>query len=172
VTDWVLKIRSYDVPGSVHFYGRVEGPHPRSCHGSLTYNAPENRGEYSCAEGHVIPGQVEWDVDADWTRERFNRYAARHFEGDGPGQFSTAAAVVEMAVRRFKSEVRQARWLNEHVPGEPGDRLYLDFIARKPEEEDTEWGQQEGTPPYGSLLAEIPAAAQEEETGSCRAPTT
>lgn len=156
VTDYILKIMNYD--GFPHYRGRVEGPHPRSCHGNLSFNAPEARGKWTCAEGHQIPDQVTWDVDADWTEARYERLAARHFEGDGPGQFRTAAGVVETAVKRFRGEIRQAPWLNQHVPGEPGDRLYLDFIARKPEEEDAEWGRQKGTPPYGSLLTEVPVA--------------
>lgn len=157
MTDYVLKIMHYGavVPGATHYQGRVEGPHPRSCHGGTHYNAPSARGKLTCDEGHEIPPQAEWNVDADWTRERFNRYAASSFEGDGPAQFKSAAAVIETAVKRFKGEVQQAEWLNRHVPGQPGDRLYLDYIASKPGEEDEEGGRLDGTPPYGSVLAEI-----------------
>lgn len=160
MTDYILKIMSYGetVPGATHYQGRVEGPHPRSCHGSTHFNAPETPGKWTCDEGHEIPRQVEWNVDADWTRPRFDRYAARHFEGDGPGQFKSAAAVVDAAVRRFKGEIQPAKWLNPHIPGQPGDRLFLDYIARKPEEENAEWGREDGIPPYGSVLAEIAAA--------------
>lgn len=157
MTDYVLKIMHYGavVPGATHYQGRVEGPRPRSCHGDTHYNAPWARGKLTCDERHEIPGRVEWNVDADWTEDRFARYAASSFEGDGPAQFKSAAAVIEVAVKRFKGEVRQAEWLNPHVSGQPGDRLHLGYIARTPEEEDEEWGRLNGTPPYGSVLAEI-----------------
>jgi hypothetical protein len=159
VTDYVLKISSYGglVAGARHYRGRVEGPHPKSCHGAMSYNAPESRGKWTCSEGHEIPGQREWDVEAGWTEERYSRWANKSFEGDGPQQFLDQAKLIEAAAKRFSGELPRNWWEEEPEAGKPGDRLFLDFVPRDPAEIDEEWGRIMGTPPYGSLLAEIPA---------------
>lgn len=60
MTQYILHVSSYAglVPGARHLTGRVEGPHPPSCHGSTHYNAPGHRGKTTCDEGHEIPEQV------------------------------------------------------------------------------------------------------------------
>jgi hypothetical protein len=139
MTDYVLHISSYAgiVPGARHYRGRVEGPHPVPCHGGTVFNAPRSRGKWTCTEGHELPVREEWDVEAAWTEERFNRWDYRHFEGAGPGQFLSEQAVIDAAVRRFSGQDPVQWW--EHpgvVPGQPGDRLLYD----------------------GEVIAEIPAA--------------
>jgi hypothetical protein len=147
VTDYELRISSYAgiVPGARHYRGRVQGPSVKSCHGSKTYNAPAHRGTWTCAEGHELPERDEWDVEAAWTEERFSRWDCRHFEGDGPGQFLSEAAVIEAARRRFLG-LDPVRWW-EHpgvVTGQPGDRLLHD----------------------GEVIAVIPAAVLQEKGAS------
>ena len=147
MTDYELHISSYKgvVPGAKHFRGRVTGPHPVSCHGGTVFNAPEHRGVTTCQQGHVLPERDEWDVEAAWTEERFNRWDARHFEGDGPGQFLTEARVILAARRRFLG-LDPVQWW-EHpgvVAGQPGDRLLFDgeVVAARPPAEGTETGQE------------------------------
>lgn len=132
-----------------HYWGRVEGEHARSCHGSLHYNAPESRGKLTCSEGHELPRQVTWDVEATWDETRYMRYADAGFKGDGPCQFRDEASLTEAARRRFLG-LDPARWWEEqHVTGQPGDILVLD----------------------GEVIAEIPAEPSgrpEDQEESCR----
>jgi hypothetical protein len=103
MTQFILHISNYNglVPGTWHFRGRVEGPHPQSCHGGSRYNAPEARGKTVCEEGHELPEQVKWDVEAEWTEERRDRWAAGNFEGPSPQQFDTEEAVLDRAMIQF-----------------------------------------------------------------------
>jgi hypothetical protein len=160
MTDYILELSSYGgiVAGAVHWRGRVKGPLPRSCHGGTVFNAPESRGKTTCTEGHELPGRIEWEVEQAWTAEQHERYAARHFEGDSPFRFRTAMAVVETAIARFQGELPAREHDEKTYPGEPGDRLFLDCIPFDESDIDAEWGRQQGTPPYGSILAEIPVS--------------
>jgi hypothetical protein len=164
MTDYVLKVSSYGgiVPGATHYRGRVEGPHPESCHGSMTYNAPESRGKWTCEQGHELPRRADWAVEAPWSEGRYERYSAKQFEGDGPEQFKDQQKVIETAVKRFTGELVHNWWEDKHVPGQPGDRLFLGFVARDESEIDVAWGRLMGTVPHGTLLAEIPADSKEE----------
>lgn len=128
---WELHITSYGgiVPGAVHYYGEVYGEHPRSCHGGSTFNHPDHRGKTVCAEGHEIPEQVHWTVEAAWTEDRYNRYAAKHFEGDGPNTYYQEHELVRDAISRFLGEL-PTHWWEEDVPkAEPGDELYLGHVS-------------------------------------------
>jgi hypothetical protein len=160
MTDYVLKISSYAglVAGARHYRGRVEGPHPKSCHGGTVFHG--STGKTTCAEGHEIPKQVTWDVEEPWTEERYQRYAAEHFEGDGPSQFLTKRRVVEVAVLRFAGSA-QRRWFEEEpVVGEAGDRLFYHWEPWQvlPESfTDEERAHRDELPLPGDLLAEIPA---------------
>lgn len=155
MTDYVLKISSFGgmVAGARHFRGRVEGPHPQSCHGGTRFNAPEARGKTICHEGHEIPKRVTWDVDAFWTEERHERWAAGHFEGDGPGQFLTEEDLIQAAISRFRWE-REPLWFEEKYPRpEPGDRLYLRYLPEELSWMDLDDGY--GDADDGKLLTEI-----------------
>lgn len=160
MTDYVLKISSYGgiVAGATHYRGRVEGPRPESCHGGTIFQGWDGplKGKTTCRDGHVIPRQQEWDVEAGWTEERYKRYAAKHFEGNGSGQFLDQKVLIETAVRRFTGELPRNWWEGNPEVGKPGDRLFLGFVPMDESEIDEEWGRLVGTPPYGSLLAEIP----------------
>lgn len=160
MTDYVLKISSFGgiVAGATHYRGRVEGPHPGSCHGGRIFQGWDGplAGKTTCSEGHVIPARREWDVSAEWTEPRYKRYSAKHFEGDGPDQFLDQKLLIETAVRRFTGELPRCWWEDEPEVGKPGDRLFLGFASG---EVDEEWGELMGTPPYGSVLAEIPTEA-------------
>jgi hypothetical protein len=131
-----LHISSYAglVAGAVHYRGRVVGEHSRSCHGGTTYNHPDHRGKTICSEGHVLPEQVEWEVEAPWTEERYERWAARRFEGDGPQQYTDEAELVQDAIGRFLG-LLPCRWWEEAVPpAEPGDELYLGYASLRGDE--------------------------------------
>lgn len=136
MTDYELRITSYAgiVPGATHFRGHVAGPHPESCHGGTHYNAPEHRGKTTCEQGHELSGRDEWDVEAAWTQERYERYERAHYEGDGPDQFGTEEGVIDAARRRFTGEFPARWWEPDVVIGQPGDRLLFDgeVIAAKP----------------------------------------
>jgi hypothetical protein len=164
MTDYELKISSYTglVAGARHYRGRIQGPYPESCHGGTTFNGWDGplKGTTTCSEGHVIPKRIEWDVDDFWTEERFNRYAAAHFEGDGAGQFLDQTKLIEVAIRRFKFESEPGWWEEKYPRPEPGDRLFLGHIPMDPDDVDEEWGRIQGTPPWGSLLVQIPAAEE------------
>jgi hypothetical protein len=156
MTDYELHVSSYGglVFGAHHFYGRVNGPNPEPCHGNrLRYNAPESRGKYTCDEGHVIPARVEWDVEAGWTEDRYNRYSAKHFEGDGPNAFRDEAELLATAVKRFRGEIPHHWWEGKPVVGRPGDRLFYGSSIFDPEGEQPD---RSPLPPWGSVLAEIP----------------
>lgn len=160
MTDYILELSSFGgiVAGAVHWRGRVRGPHPKSCHGGTVFNAPESHGKTTCTEGHELPGRIEWEVEQAWTAEQYERYAARHFDGDSPSQFRTAMAVVETAIARFRGDLPVREYDEKTYPGEPADRLFLDFIPFDDSDIDEEWGRQQGTPPYGSILTEIPVS--------------
>jgi hypothetical protein len=149
--DYVLHISSYvgTVAGARHFRGRVEGEHPKSCHGGTVFHggAGPLHGKTTCAEGHELPERVDWEVEAAWTEERYERWAAKGFDDEGPAQFLSEQAVIDAAKRRFLGEDSSRWWEEVPVTGQPGDKLYLGYVATKPEYVD---GQ------YGSVLAEVP----------------
>lgn len=127
---YVLKITSFGgiVPGAYHFRGRVEGEFPRSCHGGTSYNAPEHRGKTTCELGHEIPKQIEWDIEASWSEERYDRWAAGHYEDDGPSQFTDKDELIKTAIARFKNEFPHP-WYEEDYPiPQKGDQLYIGWI--------------------------------------------
>lgn len=164
MTDYILRLSYFGgiVPGSTHFRGRVHGPHARSCHGGMTMHGSTD-GKWRCAEGHEIPDKIEWDVEAVWTEERYERWAAGGFDGDQPTQFKDPKDVIKAAVARFLGQTPERQWFEDSfVPGQPGDRLFLDFIPQEDEPEDKAWGDLIGAPPYGSLLATVPSRAPAE----------
>jgi hypothetical protein len=77
--------------------------------------------------------------------------------GDGPGQFTSEQAVIQAAERRFACLDPSRWWEEDAVPGQPGDRLWLGYVARSPDEADGR---------YGTVIAEIPATAPKEQEAS------
>lgn len=163
MTDYVLETSSFAgfVWGAKHFTGTVKGPHPKACHGrTIHFNAPELRGKRSCDEGHELPEQISWGVDAYWTEGHYDRYRASGYEADGPGQFVNELDLVTTAVQRFLGDVPSHvadydRWWEEPgVPGEQGDRLfYLDLPYG--DEPVIPWTDDREMPEPGMLLAVI-----------------
>lgn len=164
MTDYILRLSYYGgiVPGSTHFRGRVEGPYATSCHGSK-HAGPDTDGKWACEQGHILPGKIDWEVEAVWSEERYERWAAGGFDGDQPTQFRDVKDVIETAKARFLGQTPERQWFeDEFIPGQPGDRLFLDFIPAEDEPEDKTWGDLIGAPPYGSLLATVPSRAPAE----------
>lgn len=155
MTDFELHVSSYSgiVAGAVHFYGRVQGPHPESCHGRMSYNDLKHRGKWTCKRGHQIPARVEWDVNAGWTEDRYMRYADKGFEGDGPNAFRLEETLIDVAAKRFRGEIPHHWWEGEVPPSRPGDRLFYGSSIFDPEGEQPD---RSPLPPWGSVLAEIP----------------
>lgn len=153
--NYTLRISSYAglVPGAVHYRGRVEGEHPHSCHGGTTFHGADGplKGKTTCAEGHELPEQITWDVEAAWTEARYERYAAKHFEGNGPGQYTDEGDLIRDAIQRFLGAYPRQWWEDDYPAPQPGDRLYLGSLALLMDEPDPDgWGHQ---------LAEVPALA-------------
>lgn len=125
MTQYILHISSYDglVPGACHYRGRVEGPHPESCHGGTRYSG----GKVTCFKGHELPERVEWDVEAAWSEARYERYAACHFEGDGPGQFISQKDVMDRAMVVFLDGCSDW-WAQKVDPAEQGDELWYGWV--------------------------------------------
>lgn len=146
-----LRITSYSglVAGAVHYRGRVDGEHPRSCHGASHYNAPKSRGKHTCDKGHIIPEQISWDVEASWTEERYERWAAKRFEGDGPTQYTVESDLIRDAIQRFLGEYPHQWWEDDFPAPQPGDQLYLGHLALLMDEPDPDG--------WGHMLAEVPA---------------
>jgi hypothetical protein len=134
MTQYILEISSYAgiVPGARHYKGRVKGPHPQSCHGGTQFGATKS-GKMECMEGHVLPDRLEWDVEAAWTEERHERWAAKGFEGDGPQQFLSKKDVIDRAIIQFLDGAGGPdRWWEQDVPAaEEGDELWHGWIARE-----------------------------------------
>jgi hypothetical protein len=163
MTDYTLHISSFGglVPGARHYRGRVEGPYPESCHDGTMWS---DLGQ-ACYQGHQLPRRVEWEVDASWTAERWERWKAMPFEkrGAGPGQFSDKRALIETAVKRFLGQLPVEGGEEEGEPGKPGDRLYYHWLPGMvlPESfTDEERERRDGLPLPGDLLAEIPAGEE------------
>jgi hypothetical protein len=153
MSDYILHVMSYDgiVAGATHFRGRVEGEHPKSCHGGTHYNAPESRGKTTCEQGHVLPEQVHWIVEAPWTEERYQRWIAAKFEGPGPEQMDSEQEVIDTAVKRFLGQLPVQDWENPATtPGDPGDKLWAGWVARPQDQDLVEEN-------WGTMLAEVPA---------------
>jgi hypothetical protein len=154
MADYVLHIVSWagTVPGAVHYRGRIEGEHPRSCHGGTTYHGggpPELHGKTTCAQDHVLPERTEWRVEAPWTEARYERWAAAGFEGPGPEQFTSEQDVITAAAGRFLATLPARWWEGKAVPGQPGDKLWAAWVPR-PEDRDL---VQEN---WGTVIAEVP----------------
>jgi hypothetical protein len=168
MTDYILHLSYFGgiVPGSTHFRGRVEGPYVSSCHGG-THTGPDTEYKTACAEGHILPDRINWEVEAPWSEERYERWAAGGFDGDQPTQFTDVKVLIETAIKRFLNQTPEAQWFEDKfVAGQPGDRLYLDFIPSEDEMEDKAWGDLIGAPPYGSLLATVPSRVPTEVVSS------
>lgn len=137
MTQYVLHVSSYAgiVPGARHYRGRVEGPYPESCHGGMSYNAPEARGKMICDEGHEIPqDRVAWDVEAEWTEERHERWAKAHFEGQSPQQFDTKEEVIDRAVIQFLDGSSDP--CEEVTPAAEGDELWYGYVSTTGHDDD------------------------------------
>ena len=149
---YALRITSYMglVPGAKHFTGRVEGEFPQSCHGGTRLNGAAGplHGKTTCFEGHELPERVEWDVEAPWTEARYERWVAKHFEDDGPNQYTDEAELVMDAIGRFLGTL-PSRWWEQKVPAhEPGSKLYLGDPAQ--------FAYDVYPDGWGHVLAEIP----------------
>ncbi len=156
MSDYILHVMSYSglVPGASHYRGRVEGEHPRSCHGGSHYNAPESRGKTTCEQGHELPEQVEWRVEAAWTEGQYERWAAAGFEGPGYEQFKTEREVIDTAVKRFLGQLPCQWWENPATtPGDPGDKLWAGWVSRPQDQDLVEEN-------WGTVLAEVPARVE------------
>lgn len=142
MTNYALRISTYagTVPGATHYRGRVTGEHPKSCHGGQIYNGPV-KGQWACDRGHALPSRAEWDVEASWTPERYERWADHDFEGPGPAQFSDEEDVLRTAAARFLGQLPQ-QWFEEAVPEPgPGDKLWHGHVSLSPEHiADDGWG--------------------------------
>jgi hypothetical protein len=137
-----LHISSYGglVAGAVHYRGRIQGESPRSCHGGKAFNHPDHRGKWTCEQGHELPERVEWDVEAPWTEQRYQRWAAGRFDGAGPQQYTDEAELVLDAIGRFLGTL-PSRWWEEQVPpAEPGDELYLGHASLYDKPSPNGWG--------------------------------
>lgn len=124
---YVLEVMSFAgvVPGARHFKGRVKGEHPPSCHGGTMYS---NLGK-TCMQGHPLAERTEWQVEAGWTEERYERWAAKHFEGDGPSQFLSKKDVIDRAMIVFLDGTDPAHWWAQKVePAKDGDELWYGYI--------------------------------------------
>jgi len=122
---YVLKISSFAgiVPGARHYRGRVEGEYPESCHGGTRHYG----GKTTCFEGHELPDRVTWDVEADWSEERLERWAAARFEGPSPQQFDTKEEVIDRAVVQFLDGfTSQGTVVND--PARDGDELWYGYV--------------------------------------------
>ncbi len=125
MTQYILHISSYDglVPGARHYRGRVEGPRPESCHGKIHYDGWKE----TCDEAHELPKRVRWDVEAAWSQERHDRWAAAQFEGAGPQQFDSKAEVMDRAMIQF---LDGSDYPCEKVdPAEEGDELWYGWVC-------------------------------------------
>lgn len=125
MTQYILRVSSFDglVPGAVHYRGRVEGDYPKSCHGGSRHGG----GKVTCFEGHELPDRVEWDVEAEWSQERHDRWHAKHFEGDGPQQFTSKKDVIDRAMIQF---LDGSDYPCEKVdPAQEGDELWYGWIS-------------------------------------------
>ena len=167
MTDFVLEVRSFGgiVAGARHFRGTVKGPHPQSCHGGTTFHG--GSGLTTCAEGHEIPRRTEWLVESEWPEDRYERWAASQFEGDGPGQFLDEKALAEAARRRFLGAADRGWWDEHYEPGQPGDRLYWEVLPEQviPDDQVEErWvrhdaeRREQGLLVGGDLVCEVPQA--------------
>lgn len=160
MTDYHLKISSYAgiLAWAAHYRGRVEGPHPRPCHGnSTTYS----QGKNTCTECKAeLPKRVDWEVEEPWTEARYEKYAASGFEDDSPTQFTDQTVLIETAIKRFTGELEHQWWEDEPVRGAPGDRLILGSGLIDPEDVDEDTPGPEGTSyHWGQVLAEIPVTS-------------
>jgi hypothetical protein len=169
MTDYVLHVMSYKgvVPWAVHFKGKVEGPSVPSCHGAMKFNS-RGSGKWTCAEGHEIPDKAEWQVEAAWDEDRYERYAAGHFEDAGPSQFLAEEELLAAARARFLGEIPAPRgWEDKAaVAGQPGDRLFYAVLPENSAPEDQRpidlmadaARREAGLPAWGDLVAEVPQA--------------
>jgi len=153
MTHYILHISSYGglVPGAQHYRGRVEGPRPKSCHGQEHHGATKS-GQVECDEGHVLPGQVSWEVEAAWTEAQYERWAAKSFEGDGPTAFYTSREVMDRAMVQFlDGSGGDDRWWEQRVePAAEGDELWYGWIAREGGQDDEYVDDSDG---WGTLVA-------------------
>lgn len=131
MTQYILNISTFSglVPGATHYRGRVKGPYPESCHGGTRMGATKS-GKTECSEGHVLPDQVAWDVEADWSEERYDRWVANRFESDGPQAFYTSRDVMDRAIIQFLdgSGGDDRFWEEEVAPAQEGDELWHGWI--------------------------------------------
>lgn len=128
MTDYILKISSWDLVGGTHYYGRAEGPSPRPCHGNSTIF---KGGLTVCSQGHALPRRVEWQIQQPWTAEDYVRYHDRRFEPPSPDQFSSKQELLRVAAGRFTGEIIQRPEDEVQLPDavQPGDRLWHGWVS-------------------------------------------
>lgn len=129
MTQYVLHLMSYDgiVPGACHYRGRVEGPYPEPCCPGGTMFS--NLG-HTCMQGHVLPGRTEWNVEAAWSEQRFERFMAAGQPGDSPSQFRSKQDVIDRAIIMFLDGAGgDDRWWEQKVePAQEGDELWYGWV--------------------------------------------
>jgi hypothetical protein len=154
---YTLRIMSYSgtVPWAKHYTGRVEGEYPTSCHGGTRFNGADGplKGKTTCFEGHILPEKIEWAVEASWSEGKYERFAANHFDGDGPNQYLEESDLVRDAIQRFLGVYPQQWWEEQYPLPQPGDQLYLGHLATRSGERYSDG--------YGHMLAEIPPKAED-----------
>jgi hypothetical protein len=125
---YVLHVMSYEgiVPGAKHYRGRVEGEHPPSCHGRTHYSAAGK----TCDEGHQLEEKTEWNVEAAWSEERYERFMAAGQPGNSPSQFLSKKDVIDRAMIQFlDGSGGPDRWWEQRVePAAEGDELWYGWV--------------------------------------------
>lgn len=69
---------------------------------------------------------IKWDVEAAWSRARHDRWAASHFEGDGPRQFDTQEDVIDRAMIQFLDGSENP--CEPVEPAQEGDELWHGWV--------------------------------------------
>jgi hypothetical protein len=92
-------------------------------------------------------GTREWDVEADWTAAQVRRWIAAGYPGGGPGRFGAENDVITTAAGRFTGTTETRGWEDQVTAGEPGDQLYLSYVAGD---------SQPVNGRHGTVIAEIP----------------
>lgn len=156
---YILTVSSFGgiVAWAVHYRGRIRGEHPRSCHGGtcagnwhLDKDDPRY-GRTTCAEGHVLPKQIEWDVEAPWTEAQYRTWVENRFEGAGPEQFLSKEELLRVARQRFLGELPRQSFEDDKYPlPQPGDELWYGWVN---DGADDDLAEEDG---WGTMLCKVP----------------